>query len=155
MSDVYRFRREDDGLIIEVDFATAIKAVHGWITLEDGVSARRVHDEQRSTISAAPKKLGSQPIISDNLGFFDYQYDDFEKDRKANGFTDVEFVRDPSFPHYYQVRCDSYAARDRYAKHQQDWVDRGPGGGWQITQQELDRAAAFVQEKYGCPNTTT
>jgi len=43
MTETYPFRREDNGEIVEVPFETMIQHRYGWITLEDGVEARRVH----------------------------------------------------------------------------------------------------------------
>lgn len=144
--ETYRFRREDTGEIVEVDYATMIQHSYGWITLPDGVKAKRVHDQPRMKMRTKCVRVGARPYISDTMGFGQHQWEDFEKDRVAHGFSDVEFVRDPTCPEFFQVKCSNAGARDRYAKHR--GMDNKTGiGGVRFAPGELERAAEFVKER--------
>ena len=147
MADEYKFRREDNGEIVEVDFRTAIEAHHGWITLPDGVEAKRVHDSPLRARETCVK-TGSRAIVSDSMGFCDFQLQDFEADRKANGFTDVEFVRDPAVPGFMQVKCGSRDTYNKYAAHR-GYDNKNSMGGMRLSEEDMARAVDFVMDKYG------
>lgn len=148
-----KFRREDDGRIVDVPYDVAIRHSYGWITLEDGVQARRVPEEKPKKKPRKVAQTGSRPIYSDALGFGQHQLADFEADRLANGFTGVEFVRDPAVPEFLQVKCNSRDEFNRYAAHR-NLPNKGSIGGVRLTQEELDRASEFVKEKYPCQGST-
>ena len=63
-----------------------------------------------------------------------------------HGFSDVEFVRDPLTPEFFQVKCESWQARDRYARHR-GFVDRSRGS-HTLTQDDFDRAAELVKRTH-------
>jgi hypothetical protein len=149
MEDRYEFTREDTGEIVEVDYATMIQHSRGWITLPDGVQAKRVSSGSKRWRAGENigKQYGARAYVSDSLGFGQHQWEEFEKDRQAHGFSDVEFVRDPTCPEFYQVRCATAQARDRYAKHR--GFDNKTGiGGVRFAPGELERAASMVKELY-------
>lgn len=156
MAKKYKFRREDTGKVVWVDYATMIQHSHGWITLPDGVSARMVHESSRwkkRTSGADERPTGRRAIVSDAMGFGQHQLADFEADRKANGFTDVEFVRDPQVPEFFQVKCGSRETYNRYARHR-GYDNKNSMGGVRLSDAELRRAAEFVKERYGCAGNT-
>jgi hypothetical protein len=141
----YIFRREDNEKLVEVSFGEMMEQQGGYITLPGGVQARRcvaleIERDGKSPTSAVPQ---SRPIVSDSLGFTDSQLSEMEADRASSGFTGVEFVRDPQEPRFYQVKCDSWRTRDRYARHR-GMVDRSRGPGLKLSQRDLDRAAELV-----------
>ncbi len=144
----YLFRREDDGQVVEVDFATMMgQDAAGYITLPDGTPARRCLHLETERDGRPPRKESpylEKPIVSDALGFCEEQLADFEEDRRANGFRGVEFVRDPLVPQFFQVKCKSRAEHDRYVKHR-GMVNRSYNGGVQLSQEDLDRARILVE----------
>lgn len=99
----------------------------------------------------AETKSGSQQmeIVSDELGFGEYQLNDFEKDRTANGFSGIEFTRDPMVPQFIQVRCKSRSEFEKYAAHR-GLPNRTStlGAGAMITASDLEKAAARAKEMY-------
>lgn len=154
MAKKYKFRREDNGKIVWVSFERMMQQQGGYITLDDGVAARRVHDEHRIRRRAKEKRYGTRDIVSDSLGFAQHQFEDFEKDRVAHGFTGVEFVRDPQVPEFYQVKCSSRDAFNRYVKHR-GMVQKSGIGGVILSEDELRRAEQFAKERFGCQTTIT
>lgn len=152
--DLYKYCREDTGEIVEVDYAAHIHHSHGWITLEDGVKAKRVRDPEEPRKIVGPKKVGTKKLVSDSLGFGKHQLAEFEADRAQHGFSDVEFKPDPMVPEFIQVHFETTAARDRYARHRQYGNKTGLGG-VRFTEEELARAEDRVKEQYGCPSTKT
>lgn len=121
MSKKYSYRREDNGKLVKVGFTEAIQQDRaGYITV-DGVQARRVYSLDPEW-KARPKEIreghkDQKVVNSFTLGFGECQIDDFEKDRKANGFNGIEFARDPDVPQFLQIRADSQKDMDRYVKH--------------------------------------
>ena len=146
MTETYPFRREDNGEIVEVPFETMIQHRYGWITLEDGVEARRVHREERKP-KRREVRTGSREIVSDALGFGQHQFDEMEADRRGNGFDGVEFRRDPSVPEFFQVKCSSRAEFNKYMRHR-GFEQRTGIGGVMLSEDELRRAEAWAKERY-------
>jgi hypothetical protein len=58
----------------------------------------------------------------------------------------VEFRKDPLAPEFYQVHCESQAAKDRYTKHRH-LVNRTSslGSGAMISEDQLRQAEEFVK----------
>lgn len=144
----YAFRREDNDRIVWVNWQTMMEQdVAGFITLPDGVAARRCVYLEGEAPRRAPQQQRSSPmpVISDSLGFPAQALEERVAQRDLHGFTDIEFHRDPRVPEFYQVHCASEAARDRYAK-QRNMVNRtgSLGGGVMLSQEDLDRAAELV-----------
>ena len=145
----YLFRREDNGEVVEVDFATMMSAESGFITLPDGVSAKRCvgleieRDGESRCRSVAEHAIVPPPILSDSLGFPEAQLQDFEADRKANGFTDVEFVRDKHVPQFFQVKFRGRAAWRRYVKHR-GMVDKSRQSTVALSEDDLRRAGELL-----------
>jgi hypothetical protein len=145
----YLYRREDTGEVIEVPFAVMIDQKDGYITLEDGVLARRCLHLERD---GQPEKTKvdattDRPIVSDALGFTEHQFEEFEQDRVKNGFSGVEFIRDPRVPEFFQVKCASRAEHERYVKHR-GYVNKTGIGGVRLTQEDLDRAKTLVERVF-------
>jgi hypothetical protein len=118
----------------------------GYITLPDGVAARRcVHLERHETHRPDRIAAATLPIVSDSLGFPEQCLDGFEADRQASGHSDISFVRDPQVPEFFQVHAGSQRAMDAYTKHRKLVNRTGSlGGGVRLSQDELDRAAELV-----------
>lgn len=148
----YIFRREDDGSLVRVDFETMMTMDSlGYIQLPEGVSARRCRHLE---IESAPKAIEKireleKPILSDGLGFGRQQLGEFEADRKAAGFTGVEFVQDTAVPEFYQVKISSKREWQRYLEHRgmHDKNSRN-GGSVEITEETLEQARQRILEKY-------
>jgi hypothetical protein len=141
----YIFRREDNGELVEVPWSVMIEQVGGYITLEDGVSARRcLHlEKHEAPAREAPVKKADQTIVSDALGFQAEQLGEYETDRREHGFSDVSFTPDPTCPEFYQARFGSWKARDEYMRHR-GMHDQSRGSGVTLSQEDLDRATELV-----------
>lgn len=150
----YAFKRDDNGKVVWVDWSTMMQQSSGYITLPDGVFAKRcVHLEEREDFKKSDSVDGNitrKPAPSDSLGFPEQCLAKFESDRQKHGFSDIEFKRDPRVPEFYQVHCSSQAAKDRYTKHRQ-LVNRTStlGSGHIISAETLEKAEAFVKKLYG------
>ena len=146
---MYKFRREDTGEVIEVPWEVMIQQEFGYITLEDGTLARRcLHLEDHSKAKRKDSRTGSKEIISDSLGFGEHQLADFEKDRKANGFSGVEFIRDPAVPEFFRVKCSSRREFNRYVAHR-GMVNKNSIGGVRFTEEELEGAKEMMRRIHG------
>lgn len=145
----YAFEREDNGQIVHVDFQTMMSHFAGWITLPDGVRAKRIHEP-----TMKPERIQEHtgPLVSENLGFGFYQLDEHEAFRQRHGFTGVEFKPDPRLPQYYNVYFSGPAERERYikARGMADGNSRN-GSGAGVTKEELAEAQRRAVEKYGLP----
>lgn len=97
----------------------------------------------------AQEKGAGKPIISDALGFTEGQLAQFEADRIKHGFSDVEFVRDPQVPEFYQVKMGSEETKSRYMKHR-GYHDRNSlnGGGAHLTPELLAALQRQMLERY-------
>lgn len=150
----YLFRREDTSEVVEVPWAVMIQQDAGGYITYEGVPARRCHGleaERDGGPGRAPreKMTGTMPLApSDAMGFGEHQWAEFEADRVQNGFTGVEFTRDPLEPTFFQVRCSSVRERDRYIGHR-GMANRNSIGGVRLTEEELASAEARVIRKYG------
>lgn len=145
--NAYLYRREDNGELVEVSWLVMIHQQGGYITLPDGVTARRclhLETDRDGRPPPSEKPHLDRPIVSDALGFGEHQLADFEEDRKRNRFTGIEFTRDPQVPEFFQVRCKSRAEFNRYTKHR-GMVNRSSFGGVRLTQADLDRAKELVE----------
>jgi hypothetical protein len=135
------FRREDNGELIELDFATVMaKQKDGFVELDDGVLARRcIHLEQQAERAAKRAEL-DKPLLSDSLGFTSHQLAEMEADRVKHGHVGVEFIEDSGVEGYYQVKCSSPAAWRDYVAHR-GFVDKNGsnGGGASLSPALLER----------------
>lgn len=115
---MYKFRREDTGEVVEVDFETMMtQDAGGYIVLADGVSARRVFDVHAQKTGAQAGNANHRPPVSDAMGFTVHQIAEFEADRQKHGYHGVEFKPDPLCPEFYQVHCDSMSTYEDYMSH--------------------------------------
>jgi hypothetical protein len=135
----YKFQREDNGAIVEVDFETAMSQQAGFITLPGGVLARRVQTPTAQKTSDAPKKLRAE-IVSDTLGVTETAVREYQADAQRNGFSGVEFVRDKHEPTFYQCKVGSVAEWRKYIEHRglSDKNSRN-GGGATLSPQTFER----------------
>ena len=144
---MYKFRREDNDDVIEVDWSTMMtQDVAGFITLPDGVKARRCPSNSQlgnccDSSGGGIDIGGGKEIESDSLGFIEQQFDEFELDRVKNGHVGVRFERDPDVPQFFKVKCSSRGAWDAYVKHRGMFDKNRANAGVSITQAELDAAA--------------
>ena len=142
---MYAFRREDTDVVVQVDFETMMgQDVAGYVTLPDGVKARRCPTGDFKQVAGEESVFdspigGGREIVSDAMGFGEHQFEDFELDRVKNGFVGVRFERDPDVPEFFRVRCSSRSAWESYVKHR-GLVDRNRHSGAAITKDELERA---------------
>jgi len=155
MEKKYLFRREDNDEIISVPWEVMQQQdVLGYITLEDGVQAKRcvrLEMERDHSPAKREKRTGTPfPPPSDALGFPIQALAEREKDRIAGGFTDIEFKPDPLVPEFMQVHFRSYSARDRYAKHC-GLHDQSGTRSVAITPNDIRRAEKEVKKRYGEP----
>jgi hypothetical protein len=142
----YQFIREDNGEVVEVDFEAMMeKDAMGCITLPDGVMARERRPSSRRQAKGNTNGV-EQEIISDGLGFSELQLAEFEADRKAHGFSGVEFKRDPLEPTYYRVHFSGRREWERYIKHRGAFNKNGSRMGVTLAPGELERAAKRVRE---------
>jgi hypothetical protein len=148
----YIYRREDNGELIEVDWQTMMGQQGGYITLADGVQARRCVYLERSAapLPKAERTPDHPPILSDALGVTCHQVKAFQEDAIKNGYTGIEFVQDKQEPTFYQCRISSVHEWRRYLKHRgvRDRNSRN-GGGQPLAPGQLARAAARLLEQAG------
>ena len=144
----YKFKREDTGEVIEVSWAVMMEQVCGFITLPDGTQARRCYylEGYSAPSKERVKKPRTKKIVSDAVGFPQNQLDAFETDRVANGFSGVEFRRDPLTPEFYQAHFSSRQEFDKYIRHR-GMSNHSSIGGVRLSQRDLDAAAALVGRK--------
>ena len=149
----YIYRREDNGELVTVPWEVMIGQVNGYITLEDGVEARRcAYLEPKEDRQKPHDKDDTRntPVVSDALGFGQHQLADFERDRVANGFVGVEFRRDPSVPEFIQVHAQDRRQLDRYTKHRGMVNQSGRlGGKVMLSEEELEMARQLVSRRDG------
>jgi hypothetical protein len=122
---------------------------HAMGCITDGVVAREIRQSCRSVENREgidPGDVLNKPMLSDSLGFTEHQFADFERDRVANGFVGVEFVRDPAVPQFFQVKCSSPAQWQAYVKHRgaRDQNSRN-GGGAALTPELLRQAEEMAR----------
>jgi hypothetical protein len=148
--DKYPFRREDTGEIVELTFEDMMQQdAAGFVTLPDGGVARRVPTGGFRKRASLPEASGSKPWISENLGFGAQFLPEMQADADAHGFKGVEFVQDPDYAGFVQVRIDSPGERARYVKHRGMFDKNGRRMGVAMTQEQLDRAKQAVIDRYG------
>lgn len=147
---MYEFRREDNGNSVMLGFDEMMaQDAAGYVTLPDGVRARRVHDGKPIGKQAEHREMAGAPILpSDALGFTSHQLDEFEMDRKRHGFSGVEFVRDKSYDQFWQVKCSSRREWERYVRHRQ-MTDKNHSTGSSLSEVQLRQAQERVSEQYG------
>jgi hypothetical protein len=145
---MYQFRREDNGETVEVDFETNMSQDRaGFITLPDGVRARRVNDFVSRPREVEPGNANQTPPVSDNLGFTVLQLAEFEYDRVKCGIQGVEFKPDPLCKEFIQVHFSSHAARDAYIRHRGK-VDKNHTSGAFLDAKMLKDAAERIKFQF-------
>lgn len=148
--------RKDDGQLIDIPFSQIIdkQGSDGFLQLEDGTWAKRCvqlelerDGKTRRAKQEDAKHSLNLTMVSDALGFGDHQLADFEADRRANNFQGIEFVRDPTYSRFIQVKCNCPATYERYVKHRNQIINNKVTGQL-ISQAELERAGEMVRERY-------
>lgn len=147
---MYEFRREDNGKSVMLGFNEMMaQDVAGYVTLPDGVRARRAHDGKPIGKQAEYREMAGAPLLpSDALGFTSHQLAEFEMDRKQHGFSGVEFVRDKTCHTQWQVKCSSRREWEKYVAHRQ-MVDKNKSSGAALSAEQLRKAQEKVSEQYG------
>jgi len=143
----YIYRRDDNEELVEVPWSVMIDQRAGYITLPDGVSARRcLHLEAdrdgRPGKTPAPERADRE-YVSDAMGFTEAALPDFEADRVKHGFTGIEFTQDPTEPTFRQVKCRSRKEYQRYMRHR-GMFDKSTRSNFRLTQEDFDRATELV-----------
>lgn len=148
--------RNEAGEYIELPFSAVIDKMDagGFLKLEDGDWVRRCvqkeleRDGKQKVVRCEEVKHSiNLTMVSDALGFGDHQLADFERDRVANHFHGIEFVRDPTFDRFIQVKCNCPKTYERYMKHRR-LIDNNPQTGQLISRAELERAGQIVKDRY-------
>lgn len=147
----YIFRREDDGDLVEVPFEIMIQQDSGgYITLTDGIQAKRcVHLEMTRDNSPAKRCTSTdgeflKPIVSDALGCTAHGLAELEADRKAHGFSGVEFVQDPREPGFFQAKFQSRSEWTRYMKHRGMYDRSSKGAVNFLSEEDFAKAAELA-----------
>ena len=148
----YKFRCEETGKIVYFPFEVMMKQKYGFLD-HKGKTYRRVHEERHFIKKAEKAKNHKAEIVSDTLGFGQHQFQDFEADRKAHGFTGVEFVRDKDVPQFFQVKVDSVKEWKRYIKHRNLVDKNGINGGKSPLSRELFEQAKNLVARPAGPNS--
>jgi hypothetical protein len=143
--------KRDDGSVVEVDFDYALSNQFGsFLELPDGTLARRVYEPEPPKVKEGAASSVEKPIVSDALGFTAHQLQEMEQHRVEQGFSGVEFKRDPHEPTFYQVHIANKAEWARYMKSR-GFSDHNStlGSGAQLSPELLQRAVDKVMEQYG------
>lgn len=139
----YKFK-DDHGKIHEVSFEQMMEAKDGFLTLPNGETARRVHDEYKK-----PSKAPAQrpEIVSDALGFPQQQLGQMQDHLQESGCKGIEFQRDPSVPEFVQVKAGSHREFAKYMKARgfHDKNSRNGSGG--LTKKDFDDARELALRK--------
>jgi hypothetical protein len=115
---MYQFRRTDNGEVVDVDFSTMMTMdAAGYITLTDGVLARRINRPTMSRSVSDGTSVKQMPIVSDSLGFPAHQLAEMEANRQQYGLKGVEFRPDPTMPHFMQAHFGSRKDYLAYMRH--------------------------------------
>ena len=120
-TDTYLFRREDTGEIVHLKFDKMIhQDAMGYLTLDDGVVAKRVHRTHKSvTKGSVARSAKYRTHISDTLGVGKDQVPEMEADAKLHGMSGVEWKEDPTAKGFYQAHFESPNEWRRYVKHRE------------------------------------
>lgn len=148
-SGQYPFRSEETDEVRYFDFEKMMSADCMGVIQYRGKPWRRARDLEPRQQSRKERKRHDRPeIVSDALGFTQSQLAHFEEDRKKNKFHGVEFREDPDVPRFYQVKCSSPGAFNRYAKHRGFYNKSGMnGGGACLTEADFESARALVSRE--------
>ena len=107
--------RDDDGKIHNLTFEQMLEARDGFYEKDDGTILRRVRGDIVA-VRSAERQRERPEIVSDALGFGQHQLKEMKEHLELNKVRGVEFVRDPSVPEFFQVKCSSERAKARYMK---------------------------------------
>lgn len=145
----YIFRREDNGQLVTVDWETMMQQSGGYITLDNGVQARRcAYLEEQEPQPESERQIKVQAeIVSDRLGIPKHKVAEARELAQQYGHH-VEFTPDPHEPTFCQARFPTWHARDEYAK----WLGLSDhssrnGGGSPLSGELLRRSAKRVLEQ--------
>lgn len=152
---MFKFRREDTGEIIEVNFETMMdQDAGGYIDIEiDGqrVTAKRVHEESAKACGKPIPLAGPPPAVS-SLAFScaDFQVDEMRENARRNGFN-IEYKPEKDFAEtgFYEAHFSTRAEMERYVKHC-NLPDNNSinGGGAILTEEGIERAKELVRRNF-------
>jgi hypothetical protein len=146
VSAQYPFRSEETDEVRYFDFEKMMTADCMGVIQYRGKPWKRARDLEPQVQSRKDRYRNDRPeIVSDALGFTQTQLAHFEEDRKKHQFHGIEFREDPDVPRFYQVKCSSPEAFDRYAKHRGFFNKSGKnGGGACLTEADFESAKELV-----------
>lgn len=136
----YCFKRDDNEKLVWVDFETMMTMDGaGYLTLPDGVQARRCRYMEKGETRKAKRQVNAipPPVVSDTLGFPDHCLKKFTDQLQEHKVTDVWFERDPTEPTFYQVHGASRRALDNYTKKVRGMVNRTGRGAVLLSEQDF------------------
>ena len=151
---MYRYRREDNGKIIEVDWATMMgQDVAGFITIKIKgveVTAKRVHEHDDLRLATIDIKTPvHRTHVSETMGFSRHQLPEMESHRLKNNFSGVEFKPDPDVPGFMNVHIDGPAELERYRKSRNFFdMNSTNGGGMPMPPGHMEDAREKILQKY-------
>ena len=91
--------------------------------------------------------MGFGAVVSDAIGFPIQALADREADRKANGFSGIEFKPDPQVPEFCQVHGASRKELLKYAKHL-GYQDQGKTGYLSLSEDDFARARELAGRRF-------
>jgi hypothetical protein len=148
----YIFRRLDNDKLVRLPFSAVLDQDRlGYITLEDGVQAKRCQwlEEESEPVKAKAVHTGiNKHDLSLSLGFSKTQLAEFEADRIKHGFKGVEFYPDPHSPNMIGVKAGSEAEKERYIKHR-GYFNKSSRNGSKMGKEELEMARKLIIERHG------
>ncbi len=145
----YIFRRLDNDELIELPFEWVLKQEAGYITLKDGVQAKRcVWLENVPVPQSKAVHTGiNKHDLTFSLGFSKTQLPEMRAAAERDGFTGVEFYEDPANKNMVGIKCSSDAERERYIKHRGAFNKTGSLGS-KLGKEDLEMAQKLVRERY-------
>lgn len=138
----YPFRNEATGEVCYLDFEKMMQADCMGVIHEGGKVLKRARDLEYRPQRKSDQRRERKEVISDALGFPGHQLNEMEADRKQNKFSNVEFREDPTCPEFFQVKCSSPSAFQKYMKHR-GFFDKGSVNGGAVFV-DIDAARRLV-----------
>ncbi len=149
----YIYRRTDNDELIEVGFEEMMNQKDGFITLPDGVLAKRCialelqkyGDEDTAKYEMLVPGGRPAPLVSDAMGVTYHQVDEMRQDAMAHKLN-VEFVQDPTEPTFYQAKFNSRRDWEQYVAHR-GMYDKNSinGSGAMLSPAQYQKAAELVE----------
>lgn len=144
------------GELVDFDLEITLQAVGDYLD-HDGQKYKRVRDLSSLPARNKPKGKGTantptKAIVSDAMGCPEHQVKKMQLEAYTNGFTDVEWKKDPDYKEnlFYQAHFKDRRAHQDYIQFRK-LVDRngllgGSGGG--IDAKQLEQASESLQQRF-------